>query len=683
MKSKTKPKRSTIYGTALLDNVHDAVHGPIDLRDEYASPHGPVIQRLINAPFLARLRFIKQLSYTSHFVTSADHSRFAHSLGTMHVMRLLMRSLKSSSRFNCEALFASLSRHYPKWISASEKNDAERQYQRLTQHMLLAALLQDVGELPSNIATGFFCYCGAQFHEALKPFAFHSINVSNKELTGIGLVAEYLTVPGQEKLRASTCWPLVFSLITGQLPSGSPFPSELKCLYHLIDGEVDADRIDYVHRDALHCLGERVSPVALIHSLVTVDAAGPVFGNSSAVSFFYVLRARLWSTVYFSPQNRFRLSLLLTVMRGALRVTDKATRARICLELFGTKSPEQMTIPEFLGFHDHMLSMGIKELAKDKDSLRQKLGQKASCALLLLEGSASPDYECVWTTLKVDELRTVQDIDVPNTVFFDTFSDYTAVKSFRKRAVRIEAPEFRLRQNSTVFLEEAGGPFLPWFEAEPCPAPMLAPYSVLAYLPRVNTAEIENFINRCINAPNSVIAKALEDNPFVPFELHDTRKLPGFTGKDIFVSFCWKDILTVRRVLAALYQMRRRYFAITSPTHGIGNSTQVNSEVAAKNAGAALIITSSDYCERLAVKESPLRAEMDILRSRRAKEGARLKCPVLSVCNFKEIEDKFPFEYVCDDRKHFPYVGKELANAIGTELHDIVRSAVEFIEEKK
>lgn len=679
--SKTKIGRPAApVGVGLLDTVHDAVHGPIDLRDEYEQPIGPVILRLVNAPFLSRLRLIKQLSYSSHFVTSADHCRFAHALGTMHVMRLLMRTLKHSASFNSNALFRALEANFPNWVGKSDSKNSERRYQCLTQHMLLAGLLQDVGEIPSNVATSYFCYPGIEFHEALKPFTFRSDSLQNKELIGLGLIAEHLASGEQRDIKNSSCWQLVFSLISGRLPDGEPLPASLKCLYHLVDGEVDADRIDYVHRDAFHCLGEKVSPFALIHSLATVDEDGPVFDNPAAVSFFYVLRARLWSSVYFSPQNRFRLSLLLTVVRGALRITDKSIRGRICEKLFKTKTPEEMTIAKFMGFHDPQLTLGILELAKDSVDLRPKLGQKASLALQLLAGSASPDYECIWSTASPGNSAVIEDVEVPNNVFFDTFSDYTSVKSFRKGSVRVQSPEFRFRSNSTVFLEDAGGPFQPWFEAEPCPAPMPAPYSVLVYLPRVNAGDVAAFVKKCETSPDSVISKALEENPFVPFELHDTRKVPGFSGPNIFISFCWRDILLVRRVLVVLYQMKRRYFAITSSTYGIGNSAQKNSEEAARNADAAIIVASEAYCERLKVANSPLRAEMEILRERRARERNSLRCPVLSVCNFGEIKEEFPFEYVSDDRKHFPYVGRELARAVGWELHEVVRSALVFID---
>jgi len=552
--------------------------------------------------------------------------------------------------------------------------------------MLLAALLQDVGELPSNIATGRFCCPGPEFHTALKPFEFKSLNLDDKKLAGLGLIAKYLSATEQKDIKAAICWNLVFSLISGQLPDGNDLPGSLMCLYHLVDGEVDADRIDYVHRDALHCLGEKVSPLGLIHSFVTVDENGPVFSNSSAVSFFFLLRARLWSSVYFAPQNRFRLSLLLTVMRGALHFASDAERRGIYLKLFGTRTPLKMSISAFRQFHDHHLTVGITKLNENGEKLDSLLGPKGAVAVPLLAGSQSPDYKCTWITLKTDDSGKMEKVGIPDKVFFDTFSDYTAVKSFHKQSVRIQAPEFRLSKHSTVFLEDAGGPFLPWFDKEPCPAPMPAPYSVLIYAPSTVTEDVSKFQKICRRVPNSVIAQSLEENPFVPFGWHDTRNDKDFTGPKIFVSFCWKDILAVRRVLIELYQLKRRYYAIAKENLYVGHSAQKNSKEAAEKAEACIFIASKNYCHNMNVPKSPLATEMDVIRNRKAKEKSSLKCVVLAVCHYREIKDNkklkenFPFSEVCEDVESFPYTGTALSKATGAEIHELVKSAVDFID---
>ncbi len=673
---------SRSHETGLLDTLHDAVHGPIDLRDEHKLSNSPVIRRLVSAPFVARLRLIRQLSYTSHFVTSADHSRFAHALGTMHVMRQLMRTLEPT--LATPVLFSSLRSIFGKWLRPRAFKDQATQYKELTQHMLLAALLQDVGELPCNIATAHFCFPHENVRSAVEKFSFKTHKLEHKELFGLALIANYLNTDGT--LKKAACWQLVFSLISGMLPNGSSLPGPLLALYNLVDGEVDADRIDYVHRDAFHCLGEKISPQALIQSFVRVDETGPVMENNAAVTYFYLLRARLWSAVYFSPQNRFRLALLLTAMRAAWRVADEKERKFVCKTLFKSENSKAMDLPELLDFHDYQLTLGIRILARSESSEEMRsfksiLGERGHHALQLLGDTGLNNYEGVW--LKPGIPSGIPSLPtVPNDVYFDTFSDYLSVKAFRRGTVRVEGPEFGMLDVKTPFLEDAGGSFTKWFEAEPCPVPCLPPQSILMYSPREQSDEVRSFMKTCRKMPTDVIARALEDDPFAPTEFYDTRDAgPLFTGPSIFVSFSHQDIILVRRVIFCLYQLRRRYYAIIRPTEGIGTSTQRNSEEAARCADAVLVLASAPYCTRLNEIGTPLRAEMEVVRERRAKESF-LKIAVLSICPWSEIKDKLPWEFLSSESERQPYVGRPLAEASGNEIHDHVEDALKHIDSK-
>ena len=72
-----------------LMNFFDAVHGRIELVDPATGDSG--IIRLLGSPMMDRMRRIKLLGYASHIYPAADHSRYAHALGTMQVMRRLLR----------------------------------------------------------------------------------------------------------------------------------------------------------------------------------------------------------------------------------------------------------------------------------------------------------------------------------------------------------------------------------------------------------------------------------------------------------------------------------------------------------------------------------------------------------------------------------------------------------------
>lgn len=73
--------------------VYDAVHGSIDVRDAQDCGTTGVIASLLRSQILDRLRRIEQLGFASQQFIAADHSRYAHSLGTMQMMRLILERL--------------------------------------------------------------------------------------------------------------------------------------------------------------------------------------------------------------------------------------------------------------------------------------------------------------------------------------------------------------------------------------------------------------------------------------------------------------------------------------------------------------------------------------------------------------------------------------------------------------
>ena len=64
--------------------INDPVHGFITI-------HSELILSLINHPFFQRLRRIKQLGLTDLVYPGANHTRFHHALGCMHLMEKAVR----------------------------------------------------------------------------------------------------------------------------------------------------------------------------------------------------------------------------------------------------------------------------------------------------------------------------------------------------------------------------------------------------------------------------------------------------------------------------------------------------------------------------------------------------------------------------------------------------------------
>ncbi|HKX30230.1 MAG TPA: HD domain-containing protein, partial [Blastocatellia bacterium] len=69
----------------------DPVHNIIALSEDRADD--ALLIRLINTPEFQRLRYIKQLGLALYTYQGAEHSRFTHSLGVMHLMTRVLDHL--------------------------------------------------------------------------------------------------------------------------------------------------------------------------------------------------------------------------------------------------------------------------------------------------------------------------------------------------------------------------------------------------------------------------------------------------------------------------------------------------------------------------------------------------------------------------------------------------------------
>src|SRR6185436_11736029 len=72
----------------------DPVHNIIPLRDD--TPEGRLMIRLIDTPEFQRLRRIKQLGLGLYTYQGAEHSRFTHSLGALHLMTRILNRLSEA-----------------------------------------------------------------------------------------------------------------------------------------------------------------------------------------------------------------------------------------------------------------------------------------------------------------------------------------------------------------------------------------------------------------------------------------------------------------------------------------------------------------------------------------------------------------------------------------------------------
>jgi len=186
------------------------VKAPLSLRDPV---HGfiradPLESALINSRPVQRLRFIHQLGFAFLVFPGAEHSRFSHVLGAMHLAGRVYDALCAKS----EGLL-------PPGARSRERRLARA-----------AALLHDVGHAP-------FSHSAEELFEE---------EIDHEEMT-----RRLLDLPEIGEVFADHGEGLEPADVVRLLAGGGD-PTE-RLLARIISGELDVDKMDYLLRDSLYC----------------------------------------------------------------------------------------------------------------------------------------------------------------------------------------------------------------------------------------------------------------------------------------------------------------------------------------------------------------------------------------------------------------------------------------------
>jgi HD superfamily phosphohydrolase len=565
--------------------IFDAIHGAISIED--ATPDmGHIIKKLLSSPVMERLRRIKQVPFAPQSYLSGDHSRYAHSLGTMHVTRLILEHLHRIKSLTPE-LYASLHGYCPEIFSGSP----ERDYSLLLQHMLVAALLQDVGELPFGPATKFLFMPDPECIQRAHNFAGFDVSTwSNKRIFTIACLTEESIANALEGLNRSL---LVF-LITGYHHPHLKFSRNLLQLHNILDSVVDADRMDYVFRDSHHTIGGFGTPNPLIESLLCYDEHGVIVRDPGPISLFLAERGHLYATVYLAPTSRFRTVLMTTFLRGM--ILDEYHGK----QFFGNTNQGRLSTNDFVDLDDVALTQKIQEYGHS--SHRKRIVGKSAIALQLLSGDTSIyDYEFSWLPCPQNPPPIAANKPLlPDQLFYDTFTNASSTL-YEKGSVRVQNNMFR-QSGNRIPLEEYGGPFTAIFQEEKSSVlPMRD--SILLYTPIRRPEGTWIQYNEALSN-GSLYTLLLDNDPFNPFTYPlDTRKMQNFRRGNIFISYTGADRQAVKQIIERLYKMKCRYYLYLGDFQGIGKPPSWNSTAAVTSADAVLLVASKNYVNRL--KEAP------------------------------------------------------------------------------
>ncbi len=262
-------------GTALLG---DPVHGYIS----FTTPRGPgekTEKDLIDAPWMQRLRQIYQLQSARWVYPSAEHSRFQHSLGAMHLAGRFARHLYPSLK----AALDCPSEHY------------------IEELLRVAALLHDVGHGPFG---HFFD------DNYLEQYVLTHEKLGQRIIrTQLGdIIRAIRRSPTGEFHRGERLNPdqIAFLIGKGAVSPGKQ-PRWLQFLQPMLSGIYTVDNLDYVLRDAYMC-GVAVGAVdidRLMYYTFFSDKGLTLHKSGlTALNMFLNARLYMYTNVYYHRTTR-------------------------------------------------------------------------------------------------------------------------------------------------------------------------------------------------------------------------------------------------------------------------------------------------------------------------------------------------------------------------------------------
>ena len=325
--------------------IADPIHEYITFTAPFSAPSDPSAapetteKDLIDSPWMQRLRYIFQLQSARWVYPSAEHSRFVHSLGAMHVAGRFARHL------------------YPFLHNAAEDVPSANYIEEL---LRVTALVHDIGHGP-------FCH----FFDENFLEQFHLTH----EKLGQRIIREYLG-PTIQRLRRSPSGgfangeeldpnQVAHLILKDKSKDSSQVPRWLKFLQPVIAGSYTGDNLDYVLRDSYMC-GVAVGPVdltRLIHYTMITEKGFTIHKTGlPALQMFLNTRMYLYSNVYYHRTTRAIDIHLREIFGDTMR------------QMFPYDPSTKMD--EYLTLTDWSLLEEVRGWVTAKQPTRQRLGQE-------------------------------------------------------------------------------------------------------------------------------------------------------------------------------------------------------------------------------------------------------------------------------------------------------------------
>ncbi|OJG11518.1 HD protein [Enterococcus aquimarinus] len=371
---------------------------------QYIHVQHQVILDLIDSKEFQRLRRIKQLGTASLTFHGAEHSRFSHSLGVYEISRRI-----------CDIFHRNYS---VEKIGTGGWDDGERLI------TLCAALLHDVGHGPYS-------------------HTFEHIFQTNHEALTVQIICSPKTEIYQILNRVEAGFPeKVASVIQKKYPNPQ--------VIQMISSQIDADRMDYLLRDA-YFTGTEYGTFDLTRILQVIRPyqGGITFGMNGmhAVEDYIVSRYQMYVQVYFHPTSRAMEVILEHLLQRAKEVYLENK------EIFSNHSPllipfleNHFTMDDYLRLDDGVLNTYFNHWLDESDSLLKDLSYRFL--------NRKPLKSCRFDKQNQEKLLQTMRSLVEKTGFNPTY--YTAVHSSFDLPYDFYRPESN-KQRTQIELQEKDG----------------------------------------------------------------------------------------------------------------------------------------------------------------------------------------------------------------------------------
>lgn len=294
----------------------DPVHNYVHVQDE-------IIWSLINTSEFQRLRRIRQLGTSYLTFHGAEHSRFSHSLGVYEITRRIISQFERAN--------------YADW---------PREEGMVA---LCAALLHDLGHGPFS-------------HSVEQAFQMHHEDWTCRILLGDTEVRSVLRRMGDD-------FPDKVAAVIRK-------DYEQPIVVNLVSSPLDADRMDYLLRDA-YFTGVNYGTIDMDRILRMLRPyKGRIVVKDSgmhAVEDYLMSRYQMYWQIYFHPVTRSSEIILRQIFKRAKELYERGHRFKFLPEPLPSLFDRTMTVQDYLQLDEALVQTAFMQWRKETDELLGEL----------------------------------------------------------------------------------------------------------------------------------------------------------------------------------------------------------------------------------------------------------------------------------------------------------------------